>query len=62
MLMSRRLPISALHDMTQCRPTESEAFRRAADQYQRRRLTPGQYTLTLTIRNGPRLTQLLTQN
>jgi pyruvate/2-oxoglutarate dehydrogenase complex dihydrolipoamide dehydrogenase (E3) component len=40
LLMSRRLPISALSDMTHCRPTESEAFGRAADQYQRRRLTP----------------------
>jgi pyruvate/2-oxoglutarate dehydrogenase complex dihydrolipoamide dehydrogenase (E3) component len=40
LLMSRRLPISALSNMTHCRPTESEAFLRAADQYQRRRLTP----------------------
>ena len=40
LLMSRRLPISALSEMSHCRPTESEAFLRAADQYQRRRLTP----------------------
>jgi pyruvate/2-oxoglutarate dehydrogenase complex dihydrolipoamide dehydrogenase (E3) component len=40
LLMSRRLPISALSEMAHCRPTESEAFSRAADQYQRRRLTP----------------------
>lgn len=40
LLMTRRLPLAALGHTVHCYPTHSEVFKRIADTYQRRRLTP----------------------
>ncbi len=49
LLMTRRLPLSALAGTIHCYPTQVEVLKRLADQYNKSRLTPRVAGLLKTI-------------